>query len=305
MSIIEATSVTRQYGKGKNAFTAVDNISLSVEQGELVALLGTNGAGKTSLTEILQGTAAPTHGQVRLFGADPISERHRVRPRTGIMLQEAGFADDLTVRETLRMWRGTMAYGYTVDEIMEIVELNARADVRIKALSGGEKRRLDLAMATLGRPDLLFLDEPTTGLDPASRRNTWDLVTAMMKDGTTIFLTTHYLEEAQSLADRVMIMSRGQILMQGSVDSIISQQPSTISFSLAHTELNETELRSLPGLVEKPTSDKKRITLHTNDLQTTLSALLNIANARNIHLESLEARSASLEQAFLSLTSGI
>lgn len=304
MSIIEAASVTRQYGKGNTAFTAVDNISLTVDEGELVALLGTNGAGKTSLTEILQGTAAPTSGTVRLFGADPIKERHQVRPRTGIMLQEAGFADDLTVHETLRMWRGTMAYGYTVDEIMQIVDLDARAHVRVKALSGGEKRRLDLAMATLGRPDLLFLDEPTTGLDPASRRNTWDLVTAMMKDGTTIFLTTHYLEEAQALADRVMIMSHGRIHTQGSVESIISQQPSTISFNVAPSELSDTDLRTLPGLVQAPHTDKKRTTLRTNDLQATLSALLSIANARAIHLEGLEARSASLEQAFLSLTSG-
>lgn len=303
MSIIEASSVSRRYGKGQSAFTAVNDISLTVSSGELVALLGTNGAGKTSLTEILQGTAAPTSGEVRLFGADPIKERSHVRPRTGIMLQEAGFADDLTVRETLRMWRGTMINGYSVDEVMEIVELSARADVRVKALSGGERRRLDLAMATLGRPELLFLDEPTTGLDPASRRNTWELVSAMLNEGTTIFLTTHYLEEAEALADRVMIMTHGRIITEGSVESIVAQQPSTISFNTVQSDFSDSELQSLPALVGTIAKDRHRTNLQTSDLQTTLHALLSIASAKNIRCEGLDARSASLEQAFLSLTS--
>lgn len=160
MSILEAENVTRTYGAGKNRFTAVKDVSFSVGRGELVALLGTNGAGKTSLVELLEGLASPTAGTVRLFGRDPARERREVSPRTGIMLQEAGFAQDLTVRETLRMWAGTLSSPRPVNEALELVELRARSGIRVKSLSGGERRRLDLALATLGHPDILFLDEP-------------------------------------------------------------------------------------------------------------------------------------------------
>lgn len=307
MSIIEAHNIVRTYGKGASRFTAVDGVSFQVERGELVALLGTNGAGKTSLTEVLQGTASATSGDVRLFGHDPRAERSTVRPRTGIMLQEAGFADDLSVAETLTMWRGTMAQGRSVVDAMDLVNLSHRATVRVKALSGGERRRLDLAMATLGRPELLFLDEPTTGLDPASRRATWDLISSMLNEGTTVFLTTHYLEEAEALADRVMVMAEGRILTEGSVTQIVASQPSTISFTVPEGQadivtIDEAILAALPALSGAVARDRQRLVLHSSDLQTTLEALLALADSHGVRLEGLDARSASLEQAFLALT---
>ncbi|RRC94963.1 ABC transporter ATP-binding protein [Schaalia canis] len=307
MSIIEAHTIVRSYGKGSARFTAVDGVSFQVERGELVALLGTNGAGKTSLTEILQGTASATSGEVRLFGHDPQKERAAVRPRTGIMLQEAGFADDLSVAETLTMWRGTMAQGRSVADAMDLVNLSHRATVRVKALSGGERRRLDLAMATLGRPELLFLDEPTTGLDPASRRATWELISSMLNEGTTVFLTTHYLEEAEALADRVMVMAAGRILTEGSVAQIVASQPSTISFVVPEAQagalrIDEAVLATLPALSGAVARERQRFVLHSSDLQTTLGALLALADSHGVRLEALDARSASLEQAFLALT---
>lgn len=302
MNVLEAQNITRTYGRGKAAFTAVNGVDVSIAPGELVALLGTNGAGKTSLTEILQGTARATSGNVRIFGVDPIAQRAIVRPRTGIMLQEAGFADDLTVAETLRMWRGTMAQGRSVDEALTLVNLGHRQDVRVKALSGGERRRLDLAMATLGRPDLLFLDEPTTGLDPASRRTTWDLISSMMDEGTSVFLTTHYLEEAETLADRVLIMAAGSIITEGSVKSIVAQQPSTISFFEQGTQMLAPVLTTLPAVVGEINVERNRVTIQSDDLQATLATLLAHAHEHDIRLEGLDARSASLEQAFLSLT---
>ena len=306
MSILEAERITRTYGAKKDAFTAVKDVSFSVGQGELVSLLGTNGAGKTSLVEVLEGLAAPTSGTVRLFGGDPIRQRSTISPRTGIMLQEAGFAQDLTVRETLRMWAGTLSRPRPIAEALELVELGSRADVRVKALSGGERRRLDLAMATLGRPDVLFLDEPTTGLDPASRRRTWDLVRSMLDDGVTVMLTTHYLEEAEELADRVLIMSAGEIVMQGTVPEIVASQPSRISVLLP-TDPQERDiltgvLTGLPASLGGPTRVRNNLRIDTSDLQVTLTSLLRLADQHGIRLHDLDARSASLEQAFLAVS---
>lgn len=306
MSILEAENIVRTYGTGKQRFRAVKGVSFEVGQGELVSLLGTNGAGKTSLVEVLEGLAAPTSGRVRLFGKDPIRDRRAVSPRTGIMLQEAGFAQDLTVGETLRMWAGTLSAPRPVDEALELVELRDRAKVRVKSLSGGERRRLDLALATLGRPDILFLDEPTTGLDPASRRRTWGLVQNMLDDGVTVLLTTHYLEEAEELADRVFIMASGEIVMSGTVAEIVSSQPSRISFALpAHVAaddiLRAANLNALPAIIGTADVTRGKVQIQSTDLQKTLLALLTKASAQDITLLDLDARSASLEQAFLAV----
>ncbi|MFT0847947.1 ABC transporter ATP-binding protein [Actinomycetaceae bacterium L2_0104] len=330
MSILEAENITRTYGTGKSRFTAVKGVSFGVEQGELVALLGTNGAGKTSLVEILEGLATPSTGRVRLFGEDPVRERRIISPRTGIMLQEAGFAQDLTVLETLKMWAGTLSAPRPVAEALELVGLESRGRVRVKSLSGGERRRLDLALATLGRPDILFLDEPTTGLDPASRRRTWSMVQSMLDDGVTVLLTTHYLEEAEELADRVLIMSGGEIVMRGSVAEIVSSQPSQITFSLPQTgsslqrvevagragagnasdftggsgagEIQRPEdLSFLPATIGSAEIHRGRVRIDSTDLQVTLASLLKMATERGIRLLDLDARSASLEQAFLAV----
>ncbi|MDO5494892.1 MAG: ABC transporter ATP-binding protein, partial [bacterium] len=230
-NVIEATGVRRVYGSGGSAFEAVRGVDVHLRKGELLAILGENGAGKTSLLELLEGMAPASGGEIRVFGKDPHRQRREVRPRTGIMLQEAGFAGDLTVTETLTMWAGTLTDPRPIDEALELVDLAHRREIRVKSLSGGERRRLDLAMATLGRPELLFLDEPTTGLDPASRERTWNLVSSMLEGGTTVLLTTHYLEEAEHLADRVVIMSGGEIAREGSVASIVGEEPSEITFA--------------------------------------------------------------------------
>ena len=302
MNIIEATNITRTYGKRSSQFVAVDDVSLHVARGELVALLGTNGAGKTSLVEILEGFATPSAGTVSVFGKDPLRGRSHIRSRTGIMLQEAGFAGDLTVRETLKMWAGTLTASRSVDEALELTDLRARADVRVKVLSGGERRRLDLSMATMGRPELLFLDEPTTGLDPASRHRTWDLVRSMLDEGATVVLTTHYLEEAEELADRVLLMSHGRIQAAGTVAELVASQPATVTFAGdAHINASDPELGCLPALVGAPQNVRGQIVLSSSDLFATVAALVELASARGIRLNQLDARSASLEQTFLAL----
>ena len=295
--VIVADNVTRAYGK----FTAVDGVSFHVAQGELVALLGSNGAGKTSLLEVLQGSTRSNDGRVRVFGVDPVADRAAIRQRTGIMLQEAGFAKDLTVRETLVMWAGTLTSPRPVADSLAMCGLEGRADIRVGSLSGGERRRLDLAMATLGRPELLFMDEPTTGLDPAVRQYTWELVRRMLDEGSTVLLTTHYMEEAEELADRILIMDRGRILTEGSVADIVARHPCEITFR--DVEVSDGEFERLSHVVYPVSRDRGITRVLSTDLHATLRELLALADSRDIHLDGLNARAASLESAFLHITS--
>ena len=295
--VIVADNVTRTYGK----FTAVDGVSFHVAQGELVALLGSNGAGKTSLLEVLQGSMRANGGCVQVFGLDPNADRAAVRRRSGIMLQEAGFAKDLTVRETLVMWAGTLTAPRPVEESLAMCSLENRANIRVGSLSGGERRRLDLAMATLGRPELLFMDEPTTGLDPAVRQHTWELVRRMLDEGSTVLLTTHYMEEAEELADRILIMDKGRILTEGSVADIVSRHPCEITFT--DVEVSDVEFERLSHVVCPVSHDRGITRVLSTDLHDTLRELLALADSRNIHLDGLNARAASLESAFLRITS--
>jgi ABC-2 type transport system ATP-binding protein len=216
------------------------------------------------------------------------------------MLQEGGFPPDLTVAETGRMWAGTLSAPRPVAEALELAGLQHRAGVAVRSLSGGERRRLDLAMAILGRPELLFLDEPTTGLDPESRRGTWLLISGLLATGTTVVLTTHYLEEAEHLADRLAIMHQGRIVRAGTPAQVAAARPARISFRLpAGTR------ERVPGITGVRASvTGSRVLLETQDLQVALTALLSWAAARNLTLAGLDARPASLAEAFHALAAG-
>ena len=294
---IEVNDLRRRYG-GPEGYEAVRGVSFTVEEGQLFALLGTNGAGKTSTLEVMEGLAPAFAGSVRILGQDPWTERRSLRPYLGIMLQSGGFPPDLTVAETAQMWAGTLSAPRGVDEALALVDIDGRRDVAVKQLSGGEKRRLDLALALLNRPTVLFLDEPTTGLDPESRRNTWELVRGIRDSGTTVVLTTHYLDEAQSLADDLAIMHAGRIERAGTVAEIVADHPAHISFATP-----ARPLVSLPGVVG---TDIERgvTTLRTTTLQDTLTDLLQWARAQSVVLEDLDATTASLESVFLSFTQG-
>ncbi|MFS0696008.1 ABC transporter ATP-binding protein [Streptomyces nitrosporeus] len=290
---IVADQVRRRYAGG---FEAVSGISFSVARGELFALLGTNGAGKTSTVELLEGLAPPDGGSVRVLGHDPYRERAAVRPRVGVMLQEGGFPSDLTVTETLRMWAGCTSGARPAGEALDLVGLGARARTRVKQLSGGERRRLDLALALLGRPEVLFLDEPTTGLDAEGRRDTWRLVRQLREDGTTVLLTTHYLEEAESLADRLAIMHQGRIVTSGTIADVTAERPSRIRFELPA----DVPAARLP-LSLRAAAEGRRVDIRTHTLQESLHELLSWARESGVELHGLDARSASLEEAFLDI----
>jgi ABC-2 type transport system ATP-binding protein len=296
--VIEVTDLHRVYGGG---FEAVRGITFHVKRGEIFALLGTNGAGKTSTVELLEGLAAPAEGRVRVLGHDPYTERAFVRPRTGVMLQEGGFPAELTAAETARMWAGCVSGARPVEEALALVGLERRATVRVKQLSGGERRRLDLALALLGDPEVLFLDEPTTGLDAEGRRDTWELVRALRDAGTTVLLTTHYLEEAEGLADRLAILHAGRIAAAGTPAEVTAAQPSRISFRLPEGYV----LGDLPPLPELGVCghevDAGLVRLRTRELQRTATELLVWARQAGVELRGLDARSASLEEAFLGI----
>ncbi|MFE0724713.1 ABC transporter ATP-binding protein [Streptomyces rochei] len=296
--VIEVTDLRRVYGGG---FEAVRGIDFSVRRGEIFALLGTNGAGKTSTVELLEGLAAPAGGRVRVLGHDPYTERAAVRPRTGVMLQEGGFPSELTVAETARMWAGCVSGARPPAEVLALVGLEAKAGVRVKQLSGGQRRRLDLALALLGDPEVLFLDEPSTGLDAEGRRDTWELVSALRDGGTTVLLTTHYLEEAENLADRLAIMHEGRIAATGTPAEVTAAQPSRITFELPEGYF----VGDLPPLDELGVGDHevdgRLVRLRTRDLQRAATGLLVWAAQAGVELRRLDVRSASLEEAFLGI----
>lgn len=297
-SAVQVRGLRRTYGHGDDAYEAVRGVDLDVPVGPITALLGTNGAGKTSTLEVIEGLAAATAGEVTVLGLDPVADRATVRRRTGVLLQRSGFSGDLTVRETLRQWQTTVTSPRPVDDMLSVLDLEDRADVRMLALSGGETRRVDLASTLMGRPELAILDEPTTGLDPESRRGVWRLVTDLRDGGATVLVTTHYLEEAEALADRLEIMHDGRIVRSGTPTEIAEGYPSTISF---------VGVADLPGDltgVRQVVHEHGRTTLETDALQRSLSDLLAWATREGVDLDDLNAHSPSLETVFLSIADG-
>ncbi|ROR90152.1 ABC transporter ATP-binding protein [Nocardioides aurantiacus] len=288
---VSIRGLRRRYGSGTDSFEAVRGVDLDVAPGTIHTLLGVNGAGKTSTLEVVEGLAPASEGEVRVLGLDPVADRPAVRRRTGVLLQRSGFVGDLTVRETLQMWAATVTSPRPVEESLALLDLTDRADVRMRGLSGGEHRRVDIACALMGRPEVVMLDEPTTGLDPESRRSVWELVRDLRQQGATVLLTTHYLDEVEALADCVSIMRAGEIVREGTVAQIVADHPSHISF--------RTPDRALPLPDGDHDRDGELTVLRVTDLQPALTELLVSARDHGVVLERLSARTASLESVFL------
>jgi len=298
-SAVRLRGVRRTYGTGDSRFEAVRGVDLDVARGSVVALLGTNGAGKTSLLEVVEGLAPASGGTIEVLGLDPVADRAEVRRRTGVLLQRSGFAADLTVRETLELWAATLTRPRPVAEGLGMLDLEDRADTRVGALSGGEQRRLDLSCTLLGDPELVLLDEPTTGLDPESRQRLWELVRGLRDAGRTVVLCTHHLEEAEELADRIAIMHGGLIVRDGTAAEITAARPSRIRFSVDPASEPLPAAEALGALRVHP--ERPATTIETDDLQGTLAALLTWAGRHGVRLEGLDARTASLESVFLDI----
>ena len=282
---------------------AVDGLSFSVEPGEVYALLGENGAGKSTTVEILEGHRTATSGQLSVLGIDPGKPERQFRDRVGIVLQTSGVEPEFTVRELVDLYGGSYRNPRPTAEVISLVGLDEKADDRFGGLSGGQRRRVDLALGIVGRPELLFLDEPTTGFDPAARRRSWDLVESLCSDGTTILLTTHYLDEAEYLADRVGVLSAGKLVAEGSPAELTHRESGTVvRFAVPDTvdledagstfgSLLAAEIR-LSGRLLEVTVDRPTAAVH---------ALTGWALEGGHELHTLTVERASLEDVYLAL----
>lgn len=304
MAAIEVTGLTKSYsvggGRGSEARTvdAVKGIDLQVEEGEILAFLGSNGAGKTTTIEILEGFRTRTSGDVRVLGEDPATAPHSWREDIGVVLQESEPDSDLTARESLQFFRAAYQNPRGVDDVLEIVGLTDSADQRTTKLSGGQKRRLDLATALVGDPKLIFLDEPTTGFDPSARREAWGMIENLRSVGATVLLTTHYMDEAESLSDRIVVISDGLIIANGTADDLASQVSSKTQISWDAAEVPRSALP--PGLDVTETEDG--FSIETDDVTGVLHALTTAATAAGTNLTSLSVTRPNLEDTFLRLT---
>jgi ABC-2 type transport system ATP-binding protein len=284
---------------------AVDGLDLSVAPGECFGLLGPNGAGKTTTIEICEGLLSPDSGHVELLGLRWDHNESELRQRLGIQLQETQLAEKLTVEETVRLFRSFYSRGRTVGDVIHLVQLDEKRDARVGKLSGGQKQRLALACAIVGDPDLLFLDEPTTGLDPQSRRQLWDLITEFKSLGRTIMLTTHYMDEAEILCDRVAIVDHGKVIALGTPRELISSLGAehVVEFAPAAetSSVDDAELRQIDGViaVRRVTSGYE---LQVAALHRTVPALLTLLARHGVELAHLTTHSATLEDVFVSLT---
>jgi ABC-2 type transport system ATP-binding protein len=297
---LSCAGVKKRYG----SVTAVDGLDLKVRRGECFGLLGPNGAGKTTTIEILEGLLHADEGDVTVLGRRWSTDAAALRARLGIQLQETQLADKLTVAETLRLFRSFYPDGPTVGELLDTVELTAKRDAWVAKLSGGQKQRLSVACALAGRPELLFLDEPTTGLDPQSRRQLWQVLERFRAGGGTILITTHYMDEAHAVCDRVGIMDQGKLIALGTPRELVASLGAehVVEFALGDGVVMEPALLvGLPG-VRDVRQDDERFHLSTSELHLTVPALLDLLSRRRATLSQLGTHSATLEDVFVTLT---
>ena len=298
---MNAVIAVRGLHKSYGTVEAVRGVDLEVAEGEVFAFLGPNGAGKTTTVEILEGYRERTGGEVTVLGLDPAKATTAWRARIGIVLQTCDLQPMLTVRESVSLYAGYYPHPRPVDEAIELVGLSADVDKRAGKLSGGQQRRLDVALALVGDPDLLFLDEPTTGFDPAARRDAWDMIANLRRLGKTVFLTTHYLDEAQALADRVAIIKDGRIVAEGRPNELGGRQTAgtTIRFRLGP---GAAAGQLPPSLAPRVTEAGDRLELVTDTAVDDLAVLCGWAVERGVDLGPLEAIRPSLEDVYLELT---
>src|SRR6478735_2178093 len=285
-SVIEVRGLVKRYGD----LVAVDGIDFDVAPGEVFGLLGPNGAGKTTTVEILEGLREPDSGQVNVLGIDVATGADALKPRIGVSLQTAALYPKLTVVEVIDLFRSFYPHPRPTDQLIDLLELGERRRAQTQVLSGGQRQRLSIALALVNDPELVFLDEPTTGLDPAARRSLWDIVGGLKAEGRSVLLTTHYMEEAEVLCDRLAIMDHGHILEMGTVNALVSERFKERTVRLDATDqLTDADLSALPAVVSMK-RDGVDILLYTADVAATIGSLLVLCEARGVEPGDLGVR---------------
>jgi ABC-2 type transport system ATP-binding protein len=297
-AVIRVDDLRKSYGETR----AVDGVTFEVRQGEVFGLLGPNGAGKTTTVEILEGLRKPDTGTVTVLGLDVRRHVDELKSRIGVALQTAALYPKLTVIEVLTLFRSFYGSGREPTELVDLLDLGEKRTTRTQDLSGGQRQRLAVALALVNDPTLVFLDEPTTGMDPAARRSLWDIIESLRRDGRTVLLTTHYMEEAEILCDRIAIMDHGRILETGTVSELVSRRFRERSVRFDRLAgLDEARLRAFPGVSDVRHEDGE-IVLYTSDVAGTIGALLAATDALGAEPQNLMIRRPTLEDVFLDLT---
>ncbi len=299
INAIVVEHLRKTYGKTK----AVDGISFEVREGEVFGMLGPNGAGKSTTIEMIEGLRVPDDGSIKVLGFAQPRELKAIKRHIGIQLQTTALYPRLSVTELLNLFQSFYRGQRTIptSELIRMVDLDEKKDTRSKQLSGGQRQRLSVALALINDPDIIFLDEPTTGMDPQARRALWDVITALRARGKTILLTTHYMEEAEQLCDRVAIVDHGHIIESGSPAELVHRYFSAIAIEFQDGRTDEAVYRALPG-VDRVTKDDERITVYSLDVPQTMAALLATEAGTSGALRNLNVRGATLEDVFLTLT---
>jgi ABC-2 type transport system ATP-binding protein len=296
--VIRVDDLRKAYGETR----AVDGVTFAVRAGTVFGLLGPNGAGKTTTVEVLEGLRTPDGGRVQVLGVDVVAHPDELKARIGVSLQTAALYPKLTVVEVLDLFRGFYGHGRPSGELVELMDLGEKRSTRTQDLSGGQRQRLSVALALVNDPELVFLDEPTTGMDPAARRALWDIVLGLKAEGRTVLLTTHYMEEAEILCDRIAIMDHGHILEEGTVEELVSRRFKERAVRFDTIEgFTDTRLAAMPGVSSVKHEDGD-VLLYTRDVPATIGAVLDAAESLGVEPANLAVRRATLEDVFLDLT---
>lgn len=297
MSVISIKQLVKQYPN----VTAVNGVNLEIQKGEIFGLLGPNGAGKTTTLEILEGITKPSSGEVEVLGMSVAQHTKEIKKRIGVQLQSSEYLPNLTLVELINLFASLYSVEVNPKEILAFVDLEEKASSYVKELSGGQKQRFTIATSLVHKPEIIFLDEPTTGLDPGARRKLWALIQKINESGTTVVLTTHYMEEAEILCNRIAIMDNGKILTVNEPQKLIEDLAHTTQISfLIHKEIEEGIFKGLPG-VEKVYSSFPKVILEIGNLDN-ISSIINALKEKQIHFAGFTVKTASLEDVYLDLT---
>ena len=297
-NIIEVTNLEKKYGD----INAVNGVSFNVEKGEVFGILGPNGAGKTTTVEMIEGLRKPNAGTIKVCNIDALKEPQRIKEIIGVQLQATSLYDNIRVKEAIELFGGYYAKSIPAAIIMDEVSLTEKKDSQVSKLSGGQKQRLSVGLAVVNDPDLIFLDEPTTGLDPQARHNIWSIVEKLRERGKTVVMTTHYMEEAEQLCHRLAIIDQGKIIAMDTPDNLINKAELATSIEFSTSKELDGLAKKIPGICKVNNGSARKYSVSTKAVSRILKDLTNLCYDNNIELQNISVRQATLEDVFLAMT---